>query len=143
MIRRATAEDAPALEELHRAAFFGAMPWMPDLHTREEGLAYFARLVVEDEVLVAELDGRVVGYAALGPELLDHLYVHPDAQGCGVGSALLAEAKARRPDGFSLWTFQRNQRARRFYEARGFHALRETDGSGNEERQPDVLYRWP
>ena len=30
----------------------------------------------------------------------------------------------------------------RFYEARGFALVRETDGSGNEEREPDALYLW-
>lgn len=42
----------------------------------------------------------------------------------------------------NLWTFQRNRRARRFYELNGFAAVRETDGSSNEEKEPDVLYRW-
>jgi hypothetical protein len=39
-----------------------------------------------------------------------------------------------------LWCFQRNTRARRFYERRGFAPIRFTDGSANEERCPDVLY---
>jgi putative acetyltransferase len=41
-----------------------------------------------------------------------------------------------------LWTFQRNDRARRFYEGRGFVLVRQTDGSGNEEKEPDALYVW-
>ncbi|WP_298279395.1 hypothetical protein [uncultured Bradyrhizobium sp.] len=41
-----------------------------------------------------------------------------------------------------LWTFQRNARARRFYEARGFVAVEQTDGSRNEEQEPDVRYLW-
>ena len=48
----------------------------------------------------------------------------------------------RQPDGFSLWTFQQNLRARRFYERHGFVAVEETDGLGNEERAPDVRYLW-
>ena len=35
----------------------------------------------------------------------------------------------------------RNLPARRFYEARGFLAIKETDGEENEAREPDVLYR--
>jgi len=35
-----------------------------------------------------------------------------------------------------------NARARRFYEARDFHAIRFTDGADNEERMPDIRYRW-
>ena len=48
--------------------------------------------------------------------------------------------EAGRP--MQLWTFQQNDRARRFYEARGFEAVEFTDGSGNKERQPDVRYVW-
>ena len=40
----------------------------------------------------------------------------------------------------SLWTFQRNATARRFYKAHGFKAVSETDGSSNEEPEPDVLW---
>jgi hypothetical protein len=45
----------------------------------------------------------------------------------------------RRPQ---LWTFQRNAQARRFYEARGFVLIQETDGARNEEKEPDALYLW-
>ena len=30
----------------------------------------------------------------------------------------------------------------RTYEANGFVAVRETDSAANEEKEPDVLYRW-
>lgn len=33
-------------------------------------------------------------------------------------------------------------RARSFYGRHGFKIDRETDGANNEERQPDVLYKW-
>ena len=42
-----------------------------------------------------------------------------------------------------LWTFQRNLRARAFYEKLAFAPVRFTDGASNEEREPDVLYAWP
>jgi ribosomal protein S18 acetylase RimI-like enzyme len=72
---------------------------------------------------------------------VDHLYVHPDFQGRGIGSALLELAKVS-ADSLRLWTFQCNLKARCFYERHGFRIERETDGVGNEERQPDVLYLW-
>ena len=52
--------------------------------------------------------------AALSDEMLDHLYVHPDAQEAGAGSALLDKAKERRPGGFTFWVFQQNENARAF-----------------------------
>ena len=54
---------------------------------------------------------------------------------------LLQVAKAA-SSSLQLWTFQKNILARRFYEKRGFVAVIETDGSQNEEHEPDVLYRW-
>ena len=50
--------------------------------------------------------------------------------------------KSRFPS-LSLWTFQRNAAARRFYERQGFTLVEATDGSRNMEKEPDVLYRWP
>ena len=72
---------------------------------------------------------------------IDQLYVLPEVQGRGVGSELLQVAMCAF-DRLQLWTFQRNIAARRFYEARGFVLVRETDGSGNEEKEPDALYIW-
>jgi putative acetyltransferase len=81
--------------------------------------------------------------AAMDTEaMLTQLYILPGHQGAGIGSALLATAKTARPDGFSLYAFQRNIRARQFYEHRGFVPVAFGDGSGNEEGEPDVLYRW-
>jgi ribosomal protein S18 acetylase RimI-like enzyme len=67
--------------------------------------------------------------------------VLPGAQRRGVGTELLQVAQ-RSFDRLQLWTFQRNLPARRFYEARGFALVRETDGARNEEKEPDALYLW-
>ena len=78
----------------------------------------------------------------LGDATVDYLYVEPKVTGRGIGSALLEQAKTRRRDGFSLWTFQQNEGARRFYERHGLHLIRLTNGDGNEEKTPDALYAW-
>ena len=44
--------------------------------------------------------------------------------------------------GLRLWVFERNDRARSFYAHHGFTEVERTDGSGNEEKEPDVLLRW-
>jgi GNAT superfamily N-acetyltransferase len=80
--------------------------------------------------------------AALDGAMLTQLYVLPGKQGLGIGGALLDRAKERRPVGVALYAFQRNERARAFYERRGFVAVSCGDGSENEEGEPDVLYRW-
>jgi ribosomal protein S18 acetylase RimI-like enzyme len=119
------------------------MVYLPRLHPDAEDRAWIAEVVLaEHEVLVADQGGRVVGFEALGDELIAHLYVHPAAQGQGLGTRLLLAAKERRATGLRLWVFQRNEGARRFYERHGFRCLRLTDGAENEEREPDALYEW-
>jgi ribosomal protein S18 acetylase RimI-like enzyme len=141
-LRRLTLEDMDAVARIHRHAFDERLPWLTGLHTPEEDRAYFRGPVFEAcEVWGAEVDGEIVGFIACREGWIDQLYVNPDAQGQGAGSILLAQAKARFPE-LRLWTFQRNAGARRYYEARGFVLETMTDGSHNEEREPDVLYRW-
>ena len=144
LIRRASPGDADAIAAVHRASMREAMPWLPDLHTPAEDRAWVAATVLpHQEVWVAETAGQVVGVASLDrDDFLTQLYILPGFQGRGIGGALLETAKAARPAGFRLYAFQRNMRARRFYERRGFSAVAFGDGSGNEEGEPDVLYAW-
>jgi GNAT superfamily N-acetyltransferase len=138
-LRRATAADAPALGVLHIAAM-RTLTFLPQLHTVDEAIAWMGREILPThDVWVAESAGGVAGYIACTEGWIGQLYVRPDRQGQGVGAALLAHVLA---DGAPrrLWTFQQNERARRFYEARGFKLVRLTDGGGNEEKTPDALY---
>jgi GNAT superfamily N-acetyltransferase len=141
-IEAAAATDADAVAAVFKAARDAAMPWLPVLHDEGEDRRFFAGVIAGSEVLVVRREGHVVAFVALGDELVEHLYVRPDAQRAGIGSALLEAAKGRRPHGLRLWTFERNQGARAFYALHGFTELRFTDGSGNEEKQPDVLLGW-
>jgi GNAT superfamily N-acetyltransferase len=142
-LRPAEAADAPDVADVFLSARAEAMPYLPDLHTHDETRSWIRDVVLPTyEVVVAEADGRLAGFAALDVDMLGHLYVHPDLQGRGVGDALLARAKELRPDGFRLWVFQRNSDARGFYERRGLRLVQLTDGEGNEEREPDALYEW-
>jgi putative acetyltransferase len=127
---------------VHRAAFNDRLPWLAGLHTPTEDRTYFREQVFQKCEIWGALDNaRLIGIIAFREDWIDHLYVLPNVQGQGVGTALLHIAK----NAFSplhLWTFQRNLPARKFYEARGFALIKETDGSTNEEREPDALYRW-
>jgi hypothetical protein len=62
--------------------------------------------------------------------------------GIGLGARLVDLAKSRRPAGLQLWRFVTNIGARRFYERHGFVVAEVTDGSGNEENEPDVRFIW-
>jgi GNAT superfamily N-acetyltransferase len=142
LIRLAETDDIDSIAEVFLASF-ADLTFLPRLHTDTETRRWIrAEMVPRHEVWVAEEDGAIVGFAALSGDLLGHLYVHPDAQNRGVGTALLGLVKAERPSGFRLWTFQRNDGARRFYERHGCKVVELTDGRGNEEQEPDALYAW-
>jgi ribosomal protein S18 acetylase RimI-like enzyme len=141
-IRKAAAADSLRCAEVHTLAR-QSMRYLPPLHASAEVLTWMRDVVMaRQRVWVAEIGGCIVGYAALGGGLLTNLYVEPGYQRRGVGTALLARVKAAVPVGFSLWTFQPNLDAIRFYERHGFRTVRETDGSANEERVPDRLMHW-
>jgi putative acetyltransferase len=141
VIRRAIPEDGATIATLYRRSF-GTLTFLPTLHTPDEDRRFFGKLLRESEVWVWEERGRLLGFAALGRDELEQFYVDPDAFGRGIGSALLERTKERRPQGFRFWVFQRNERARTFYERRGCRLVELTDGSGNEEQEPDALYEW-
>ena len=141
MIREAQPGDVDVIAELYERSF-GTLMFLPMLHTLEEHRVWFGRVVDEEEVWVWEEDGLILAFIGLGEDMVNYLYVEPETTGRGIGSALLEHAKGRRPAGFTLWTFQQNMRARRFYERHGLSVVRLTDGEDNEERTPDALYVW-
>jgi GNAT superfamily N-acetyltransferase len=144
VLRAARTEDADVLASIHTRSRAAAMPWLPVLHAEEETRGWMRDVVLaHHQVLVAERNGRPVGFAAVEGNRLEQLYVEPEAIGTGVGRPLLDAVKAGHPTGLSLYVFARNDRARRFYEAAGFVLTAEGDGSGNEEGHPDCTYVWP
>jgi GNAT superfamily N-acetyltransferase len=140
-LRRGEREDVAPVARLMRSTY-DLMDYIPRLHTAEEDLAYVGGLFGDHEVWIAENDVGVLGFAILSSDQLLQIHVEPAQQGQGIGTRLLDQAKERRPAGFTLWTFQKNVGARRFYERHGLELVRLTDGEGNEEREPDVQYAW-
>ncbi len=125
-----------------RRAALGAIP--EPVHTDEEVRSWFStRVASELELWVAESEhSELLGILVLAGERVDQLYVDPPHTGRGIGGRLLDVAKRERPNGLELWTFVSNHGAQRFYERHGFVEVKRTDGSGNEERAPDILYAY-
>jgi GNAT superfamily N-acetyltransferase len=143
-VRRADTADAVVLGELFLRARRAAVPAIPaNVHTDTEVHQWMRDVVVaRQETWVVEDQGAPVAILALDGDEVDLLYVDPDRTGHGIGTRLLRLAQERRPIGLSLWAFQSNHGARRFYERHGFVAAEYTDGHGNEEQAPDVRYVW-
>jgi ribosomal protein S18 acetylase RimI-like enzyme len=142
--RRARQDEARAVADLwlrSRKASVPANP--PTIHDDDDVREHFATVVLpEQEVWVIDRAGsEIVALMALSGGSVQDLHVDPDWTGQGLGSILIDLAKERSPGGLELWTFQSNAGARRFYERHGFTVAAMTDDE-NEEKAPDVLYRW-
>lgn len=141
VLRGATASDADAVARVFLAAR-AEMDYLPALHTVDETRAWIAQVVLtECAVTLAVDDDAVLGFSAVSGAELEHLYVHPVAHARGIGTQLLQHAMAASAGELWLYTFQRNAGARRLYERHGFAATEFTDGSRNEEHEPDIRYR--
>ena len=158
-LRAATADDIPALVALGRAVVpptYGPIDaayaqrmidewWTP---------AVFTRSMQTNTHLVAEVDGQVVALATFGRlaasyrafphvtgdrEVMWKLYVHPEHQGHGIGSRLLAEVESA-VEGDELWleVVDGNDQARDFYLGRGFE---EVERVSDSEWPDDVWLR--
>jgi GNAT superfamily N-acetyltransferase len=143
MLRQLELEDMDRAAAVHRVSFDHMLPTLAGLHTPEEDRWFFRERMFTTCELWGYFDNQeLVGIIAFREGWIDQLYVLPSSQGRGVGTALLQIAKSRSL-GLSLWTFQCNRNARRFYDRQGFTLIKETDGSANEEKEPDALYFWP
>jgi len=143
VLRRATVTDADAVADVWLRSYAVALPTVRRAHSDDEVRGWIRNVVVPRyETWLAVAEVGVVGMMALRNDWMDQLYLEPQWRGRSIGDRLVELAKRRRPAGLQLWTFQVNSPARRFYERHGFIAVEHTDGTGNEEREPDIRYRW-
>lgn len=163
IIRRAVSSDAHLLSEIGARTF--AETFGPD-NKPDDMAAYIASSFnlarVETELedsrssfLIAEIDGRAVGYARLHagdvssrvdgekPIELVRLYVSAEWLGRGVGEALMSAciAEAYEKGYRTLWlgVWEHNNRARAFYRKWAFNEVGEHIFQLGADRQTDVL----
>lgn len=143
VVRRAGPVDAVPMARVWLRSFSAALPGVRRAHSDEQVEQWFRQVVVPArESWIAVIGNTAVGLMVLDGTELEQLYLEPDWRGRGLGDRLVELAKERCPDGLTLWTFQVNTPARRFYERHGFTEAERTDGDRNEEREPDVRYVW-
>ena len=124
-LRLGRVEERELLEQLQRRASMALDEHRADLETHPDAISLPAEYLTRGAVTVAELDGRIAGFAVVldGDESteLDGLFVEPDLWRRGIGSALVADAvHSARRRGLTLMTVIANPSARGFYEHCGF-----------------------
>jgi GNAT superfamily N-acetyltransferase len=120
MIRLARPEEREELEELQRRASLELPDYREQLLANPDAIHLPPAQIANGQVLVAELDGRIGGFAAVVGGELDGLFVEPELWRRGVGAALVDEATlVARRKGLAL-TVTANPSAREFYAKCGF-----------------------
>jgi GNAT superfamily N-acetyltransferase len=121
-LRLAKPEEHDELEELQRRASLELPEYRDQLIANPDAIYLPEGQIANGQVIVAEIGGDIVGFAAVVGGELDGLFVEPDLWGGGIGRLLVDAAthEARRR-GLAL-TVIANPRARRFYEHCGFTA---------------------
>lgn len=123
-IRLAVPGEREALEALQRRVSL-AGEYRQAIEAHPDAIDLQLTQVQKGDVFVAEVDGEISGFAALLLEQdkaeLDGLFVAPERQRAGIGTALVEAAthEARRR-GLSLVTVVASPAARAFYERCGF-----------------------
>ena len=141
LVRDAVRGDIPAMANILMRSSRLAYTFMPWDHSDDDFTGFVrASFDTWDAVRIAEARCGPVGFHCLLGDVVDQLFVAPEAQGQGIGSTLLCDVMALKPAGFTLRTFRANRRARAFYEARGLAAVE--FGRSEAENEPDVTYRW-
>jgi GNAT superfamily N-acetyltransferase len=134
LVRPAVGTDAPAIHEVHRAAWLETYPPLVPVGeieerfaNRELRIARWIGIIANERTVVAERDGRVVGWAASGPGRgddpprpteLEGIYLLAEAHGSGLGQELLDAVIGGDPA--YLWVAEGNDRAEAFYRRNGF-----------------------
>ena len=153
-LRPATDEDAAAVAEVYLRSLRIALPRIADIHSDESIRHWVVEHIMKEHEIWVGVDGhdRLVGMLGLGPPdptandtihaWIQYLYLDPSVIGLGLGAQFIELAKERFTEGLQLWAFQVNEAAQRFYARHGFVEVERTDGSGNDEQEPDVRMTW-
>lgn len=142
LLRQAITSDAEGIARVRvltwQSTYLGLIPdsFLQNLNIEESTMNWTKRLESSDQnarTIVAEINGAIVGYIGVGasrdPDGSDAgelytIYVDPGHQGTGVGSELIREGvqflKSMAYNKATLWVFDRNARAIKYYEQHGW-----------------------
>ena len=141
-LRPAVPADALAVARIHvrtwQVGYRGLLPagYLEGLRAEDRAARYAFGRADGPRTTVAVVGDELVGFATIHGAELCALHVDPDAWGRGVGSALIAQARADLSAAgvaeAQVWVLVGNARAERFYERGGWI----TDGA----RRSDTVW---
>lgn len=112
-----------------------------EMHSFESHVNFLNQILPREfTVELATVAEKVVGIIAYDRSQINQLYIHSGYQNTGIGKKLLDRAKEQSNGTLTLYTFEVNKIAQRFYEKNGFVSIGR--GSDNEENLTDIKYEW-
>ena len=158
-IRSALVSDAKGIAEVHvytwQSAYLGLIPdsFLRDLSVGQKTTNWIRNLetpLSKTHTFVAEINGEIVGFIGVGAGRetdissqgeVFAIYVHPDIQGRGIGTALMQSGlQDLIVQGFAsatLWVLGRNLNTRNWYISHGW----KTSGRSKIEQRGDVALK--
>jgi ribosomal protein S18 acetylase RimI-like enzyme len=143
-VRRLRDDEVDEVIRLWHVTKRDAYPYLPleQSRTIEEDSRFFREAILpRSDIWVADDGAALLGFMALEGSYIDRLYIHPEHQRRGIGTALMRKAMDLSPDGLQLHTHVKNTQARAFYERHLFRAVK-FGISPLPESEPDVEYHW-
>jgi RimJ/RimL family protein N-acetyltransferase len=112
-----------------------------EIHSFEDQVFFLNHILkMDNKIYIGIHNNKVVGMIAFNENEINQLYIHIDYQEKGLGGKLLELAKAYSKGRLTLYTFEVNHKAQRFYENSGFRIIGR--GYENEENLDDIKYEW-
>lgn len=104
-LRIATTDDLPGINSIYNhSVLYSTATYQTEASTDGERTAWFAAHGPQHPVIVAEIDGHVVGWGSLSPfhrraafdrTVEESVYIHQDFHRRGIGKAILTELLTR------------------------------------------------
>ena len=123
MIRPYRPDDLEDVHDVWEQASRVAHSFLEDDFFENERVEIERQWLPMAETVVYDVAGKVVGFVSLIGDEVGAIFVLPDHQGRGIGTALMDRARASRPF-LELDVFEANAIGRRFYDAYGFEFVR-------------------
>jgi ribosomal protein S18 acetylase RimI-like enzyme len=112
-----------------------------EIHSFSNQKKYFNEILIKNNsIYIVLLNEKVIGMIAFNEKEINQLYIHKDYQDMGIGKKLLNIAKNKSTGILTLYTFEINCKAQKFYERNGFKIIRRN--YENEEKLNDIKYEW-
>ena len=114
-----------------------------EIHSFENHVDFLKNILIKDNniyIAIDTINDEVVGILACNENEINQLYIHINYQGKGIGKKFIEIAKSNSKGRLTLYTFEVNKKAQKFYESNQFKII--SRGSINEENLDDIKYEW-